>query len=70
MIGRSGALSRQRRRYAPEAKLGQASRGYDSAFPLRGSIGSKFSQRVFGSIVAPDPLLVRTGQPNCRNADA
>src|SRR6516225_4192607 len=46
------ALSRQRRRYAPRAKTGQASCGCDSAFPLRGSIASEFSQRGSGNEMA------------------
>ena len=46
------ALSRQRRRYASRAKTGQASCGCDSAFPLRGSIGSEFSQRGSGDEMA------------------
>ena len=50
--GLLGALSRQRRRYASRAKTGQASCGCDSAFPLRGSIGSEFSQRGSGDEMA------------------
>ena len=46
------ALSRQRRRYASRAKTGQASCGCDSALPLRGSIGSEFSQRGSGDEMA------------------
>ena len=52
MLRNRTALSRQRRRYASRAKTGQASCGCDSAFPLRGSIGSEFSQRGSGDEMA------------------